>query len=288
MNEQALKARLKFIAKEQDKTFNEVWKLLLLERFLARLSCSNYTNKLIFKGGLLLSYYINIGRETIDIDLLAKKLEVEMPNIKKVLNDICNISISDGLTFSLVSIENLDHEHMNYPGFRATAHVRCENMKDNIQIDIGVGDAVEPTEISWPSFRYKNKAIFLDTISLQVYPVESIFAEKLETIISRGAANSRMKDFHDLFLLSQTPTSANSEKLTASIKSTFSTRNTGAQLPIHFSNDEYKQLQSLWSSHLRKIGKPLTESLMLPENISDVIKAINEFVKKSCKNNVSL
>lgn len=282
MNEQALKARLKFIAKEQDKTFNEVWKLLLLERFLARLSSSNYNDKLIFKGGLLLSYYINIGRETIDIDLLAKKLEAEMPNIKKVLNDICNINISDGLIFSLVSIENLDHEHMNYPGFRATAHVQCENMKDNIQIDIGVGDSVEPTEISWPSFRYKDQAIFSDPISLQVYPVESIFAEKLETVVSRGSANSRMKDFHDLFLLSQPATSANSEKLADSIKNTFSTRNTQTQLPIHFTDDEYKQLQSLWSSHLRKIGKPFKDSLMLPENISDVIKSINEFVKRSC------
>ncbi len=288
MNEQALKARLKHIAKEQDKTFNEVWKLLLLERFLARLSRSNYNDKLIFKGGLLLSYYINIGRETIDIDLLAKKLEAEMPNIKNVLNDICNININDGLTFSIVSIENLDHQHMNYPGFRAIAHVRCDKMKDNIQIDIGVGDFVEPTEISWPSFCYKAQSIFSDSISLQVYPVETIFAEKLETVVSRGAANSRMKDFHDLFLLSQSSTTSNEEKLSSSIKKTFSTRNTQVQLPVCFTNDEYKQLQLLWSSHLRKVGKPAKDSLMLPENISDLIKAINEFVEKSYKNNVSL
>lgn len=69
MNEQALKARLKHIGKEKGKSFNEVWKLLVLERFLARLSSSEYSDKFIFKGGLLLSYYLTIGRETIDIDL---------------------------------------------------------------------------------------------------------------------------------------------------------------------------------------------------------------------------
>lgn len=77
MNEQALKVRLKHIAKESDKSFNEIWKLLVLERFLARLSRSEYSDKFIFKGGLLLSYYVVIGRETTDIDLLAKRLHAE-------------------------------------------------------------------------------------------------------------------------------------------------------------------------------------------------------------------
>ena len=75
MNEQALKARLKHIGKEKGKSFNEVWKLLVLERFLARLSRSEYSDKFIFKGGLLLSYYLTIGRETIDIDLTSQTIK---------------------------------------------------------------------------------------------------------------------------------------------------------------------------------------------------------------------
>jgi len=74
MNEQALKARLKHIGKEKSKSFNEIWKLLVLERFLARLSRSEYSDKFIFKGGLLLSYYLTIGRETIDIALKLHKI----------------------------------------------------------------------------------------------------------------------------------------------------------------------------------------------------------------------
>ena len=85
MNEQALKARLKHISKELGKSFNEVWKLLVLERFLARLSRSEYSDKFIFKGGLLLSYYLVIGRETTDIDLLAKRLHAEKSHIEQII-----------------------------------------------------------------------------------------------------------------------------------------------------------------------------------------------------------
>lgn len=89
MNEQALKARLKHIANELDKNFNEVWKLLILERFLARLSRSKYSDKFIFKGGLLLYYYLTIGRETIDIDLLARQLNAEKSHVELIVNEIC-------------------------------------------------------------------------------------------------------------------------------------------------------------------------------------------------------
>src|ERR1700722_14377350 len=96
MNEQALKARLKHIAKELGKSFNEVWKLLVLERFLARLSQSEYSDKFIFKGGLLLSYYLVIGRETSDIDLLAKRVKAEKSHIEQIMREICLSAITDG------------------------------------------------------------------------------------------------------------------------------------------------------------------------------------------------
>ena len=186
MNEQALKDRLKFIAKNQKRSFQAVWKLLLLERFLVRLSYSKYQNKFIFKGGLLLSYYVVIARETTDIDFLARRLQAKMSQIESMLVEICDIEKDDGFIMSFESIEELDHSHMNYPGYRARLSVRFGKMKDSIQIDIGVGDTVEPTQISWALYQYKGKPIFEDSISLEVYPVETIFSEKLETIISRG------------------------------------------------------------------------------------------------------
>lgn len=201
MNEQALKARLKHIAKEQGKSFNEVWKLLILERFLARLSCSEYSNQFIFKGGLLLSSYLLIGRETIDIDLLARRLNAEKSHVEQIMREICLLHRHDGFQMQFINLEDLDHQHMNYPGFQVRVAVQYGVMSDTFYVDIGVGDAVDPVSLTWPSFIYKDKPLFDGLISLEVYPVETIFAEKLETIISRGAANSRMKDYHDLLLL---------------------------------------------------------------------------------------
>ena len=202
MNEQALKERIKNIAREEDREFGEIWRKLVLERLLTRISSSNHRDEFIFKGGLLLSHYIDIGRETKDADFLANQINADISNIEKAFNEICSVKINDGFTFSFLYLSPLDQPQMNYPGFRLSLNLKFgERMKDRIQVDIGVGDIADPKLESFELYHYKGKPIFEEAISLQVYPVETIFAEKLETITSKGAANSRMKDFHDLLLL---------------------------------------------------------------------------------------
>ena len=145
MNEQALKERLKNIAALEKRTFNEVWRELALERLLVRLAKSDQSEKFIFKGGLLLSHYLEIGRETKDADFLARELNAEAPHIEKAFQGICAIDISDGFSFAYSNITPLEQPHMNYPGFRVTLDLRFgPKMKDRIQVDIGVGDVVEP------------------------------------------------------------------------------------------------------------------------------------------------
>ncbi len=231
MNEQALKTRLKHIAREQGKSFNEVWKLLVLERFLARLSRSGYSDKFIFKGGLLLSYYMVIGRETIDIDLLARRLNAEKSHVEQILQEICLLRFTDGFQMQFIRLDDLDHQHMNYPGFQAGIAIQFGVMRDKFYVDIGVGDVVEPVSLAWPSFTYKEKPMFEELISLHVYPVETIFAEKLETIISRGAANSRMKDYHDLLLLCRETNLIDKILLKDNIAQTFQNRKTLFSVP---------------------------------------------------------
>lgn len=124
MNESALKERLKIIAKEKDTTLNKVWKQLLLERFLARLSNSPYQDKFIFKGGLLLAQYIAINRETIDIDFLMTKIKSEMQNIEKAMKEVSAINPEDGFTFTWFSAEELSQPHMEYNGFRVTLNTQ--------------------------------------------------------------------------------------------------------------------------------------------------------------------
>ena len=281
MNEQALKARLKHIAKEFGKSFNEVWKLLVLERFLARLSRSEYSDKFIFKGGLLLSYYVVIGRETTDIDLLAKRLHAEKAHIEQIIQEICVFHLNDGFQMQLDNLDDLDHQHMSYPGFQARVAVQFGVMSDKFYVDIGVGDAVEPVTLTWPSFIYKDKPLFEDPISLEVYPVETIFAEKLETVISRGAANSRMKDYHDLLLLCRQSKLIDKVLLKDNIAETFQNRGTEFSIPVQFQPDELERMQTLWSGHLRVLGASRSEALSLPNNIATVIDELNHWLSVS-------
>jgi predicted nucleotidyltransferase component of viral defense system len=279
MKAEALKARIKAIAQERKKSHNEIWKQLLLERFLARLSHSNQHDKFIFKGGLLLAQYLAIGRETTDADFLVNKMKSETAAIETSLREVVAIDLNDDFTFTWGDIENLIQPHMEYAGFRVTFNVSLEKMKDRIQIDLGVGDAVDAIQNQFRPFEYKGKPIFEGEISLLTYPVETIFAEKFETIISKGATNSRMKDYHDVILMSREPNLIDSEKLRNDISQTFAHRGTLLTIPVSFDSEEILALQKLWTQHLRGLGESGAK-LNLPKQMSDVLNEMNAWIAK--------
>lgn len=188
MNEAALKARLKTIAREKSVTFNEVWKQLLLERFLARLASSSFREWFIFKGGLLLAQYITIGRETVDVDFLMTKIHSEFTAVKAAISDIIATSVDDTFSFEWDSMEILSQPHMDYTGFRATLQVFFGGMKDKIHIDIGVGDQVIPNEKEFRPFEYKGKPLFVGEITMKVYPVDLFFQKNLKPSFQKEVA----------------------------------------------------------------------------------------------------
>ncbi len=150
-------------------------------------------------------------------------------------------------------------------------------MKDRIQLDIGIGDSVDPVEIVWPLLQYREQALFENSVSLQVYPVETIFAEKLETVIARGTFNSRMKDFHDLFLLCQQASLIDPQTLIENINKTFAIRETKIEIPILLTSDD-GYLQTLWNAHLRTLGQTTVQELQVPDNIFSLIEQINAYL----------
>lgn len=280
MNEDALKERIRSIAKDKNKTFQEVWKQLLLERFLSRISDSDHQNKFIFKGGLLLAQYLEIGRETMDIDFLMTKIKNEAEVIQNAITEIIsNERIKDGFTFTFESIEKLSQPHMDYTGFRINLHGQFEKMTDRIQLDLGFGDSVSPDEELFKPFLYKGKPIFEGEITLMVYPIETIFSEKLETIISKGSINSRMKDYHDVILIMRERDLLDIEKLKVSVRETFKNRGTALTLPIEFDKDGVASLQKQWNSHLKKLGK-VAATLNLSTQVQDGIDEINQWLSK--------
>lgn len=276
MNERALKDRLQAVARERNIRFNACWKQLLLERFLARLAGSTHYNKFVFKGGFLLSYLMKIGRETTDLDFLLTRMKGEAKELQEAFEQIISVHSADGFTFSFDSIEPLTQPHMNYPGYRVVLNTVFAKMKDKVQVDIGIGDIVEPLTRELSLVQYKGKPFFESAVSLLVYPVETIFSEKLETILSKGANNSRMKDYHDLILLIRHEGMLNLSKLKKAVTSTFSNRRTSFR-PIAFDESALKGIQRLWTAHLHGLGDN-AKDFDLPTEIAAVIEEVNKYV----------
>ncbi len=233
INEQSMKDRIRTIAQKRSIPFNACWKQLLLERFLARLAGSTYSHIFIFKGGFLLSYLMPIGRETMDLDFLLTKMKAGQKEIQGAFEKIISIHSNDGFSFSFDSMNLLTQPHMEYPGYRVFLRTTFGKMKDKIQVDVGVGDSVDPLMYKIPLIEHQGKPLFEETISLHVYPIETIFSEKFEAILSKGTSNSRMKDYHDLMFLIQGKERLNFSTLKKAITNTFSNRGTIFK-PIEF------------------------------------------------------
>ena len=280
MNEQALKERIRHIARVEGRVFNQVWRSLTLERLLARLARSPYKNQFIFKGGLLLSHYIKLGRETKDVDFLLRESNAEIARIKKAFQEICYLDIKDDFLYSLYRVEPLRLETAGRFCYRFSFDLTFGTMKDRIQVDVAGGDVAEAKTKSLKLYQYKGKPLFEKSISLRVYPLETIFAEKLESIVSRASANTRMKDYYDLILLCRSKNILNFSKLKKDIAKTFKSRGEEKLFPLQFSNKELNILQQLWAKYWNNLHED-AKSFKLPANIKEAIAEINNWLSRN-------
>ena len=169
----------------------------IMERFLERLSLSKYRNHLILKGGILVSAIVGLdNRSTMDVDTTFKNYPLSLETATETIKEIIAISVDDGVSFQIKSVDNILDES-EYGGIRAILEATLETMRTPLKLDITTGDVITPHEIS-----YDFKLMFEErTISILAYNLETVLAEKLETIISRQIANTRMRDFYDLYIL---------------------------------------------------------------------------------------
>lgn len=210
---------------------------------------------------------------------MEKGINNDAPSIENKIREIIDITINDGFEFSWSRIEELTQPHLAYPGFRIILNVTLEKMRDKIQLDIGAGDLVNAVPHHFRALHYRGKPIFEGEISLLVYPIETIFSEKLETIVSKGAVNSRMKDYHDALLIVRSPHLLDNQKTGEAIRATFKNRGTILSVPIAFDNAGMETLQNLWTGHLRSLGN-FKEKLELPSNIGQVLEEINQWLSE--------
>lgn len=279
--EKSFKAKLRAIAKEKNRDPADLWQTLTLERFLVRLARSKYRDQFVLKGGILLSKYLEIGRETTDLDFLAKKISNQVSSLQVIFEEIAVIDLNDGFIFKEVKASELTHPHMGYPGVEISMMAYFGRTRFKVAIDIGFGDIVEPIEYKIRLTNYSKGDLFEDSVELACYPKEFIFAEKLETIIHRGSFNSRMKDFHDIYSMLSSSSLPSFKELENVIRIVFEHRETELLLPISFQEDEIIRMQSFWSEYLKNLREENVEAL--PTLFSDLLTKINQGLKLNTK-----
>lgn len=172
----------------------------MMERFMERVSQSAYRDNFILKGGLLVSAFVGSElRSTMDIDTTLKGLNVTADHIRRVVAEISAVQLGDSVTFQINDIAPIMDE-ADYQGLRLSMSAMLDESVIPMKIDISTGDAITPAEI-----RYEYPLMFENrSISIMAYPIETVLAEKIETIISRSTANTRMRDFYDIYILTKT------------------------------------------------------------------------------------
>lgn len=192
-----LKGAIRNLAKEKGIHAQEVLQIFMFERIIERLSVSPYKNRFILKGGLLISAILGVAeRTTMDMDTTVKGLLMDEQSIQKVVNEILNQPVDDGIKFQLLDLTPI-REDDEYENFRASIQATYGKMKIPMKIDITTGDQITPKEI-----QFSYPLLFDDRrIMVKAYTQETILAEKYETILRRNVGNTRARDFYDLHLL---------------------------------------------------------------------------------------
>ena len=197
ISSESLKGKIRNIAISKNLRSQEVLQMFFFERFLERLSGSEYKYNFIIKGGLLISSMIGIdNRTTMDMDTTVKGVALKEDIIRNVISKIINTEVDDGIEFEITGISHIREED-EYENFRVNLIAEFGKIKNDMKIDITTGDAITPKEME-----YLYPCMFQnESIRVLAYPLETILAEKYESIIKRNIATTRMRDFYDLYNL---------------------------------------------------------------------------------------
>ena len=271
-NAKSLIDKSKNKAEQNNITVNEVLQNYMFERILERLSISEYKNNFILKGGVLLSSIMGIDtRTTMDMDTCLKGINLTEEQLYKVLKNILDTDVKDGVTFEIKNSKPI-REDDEYGGLKYNILAKFDNIIVNLSIDIATGDVITPGEIE-----YNYKMMFEDkALKIMTYNIESIIAEKFQTIISRNVLNSRMKDFYDLYYLIKYSTFSKDD-LRLAIEKTFEKRNTDIKLINSNISviQESDLLQDLWKTYSQK--HKYTKDIKF-EDIIETIKKISKLI----------
>lgn len=197
----SLKGRIKNYAKSKSIAAQVVLQNYMFERFLARLSMSDYREKFVVKGGMLIAAIVGLDiRSTMDLDTTLRNLPLTEEKIMEAVESVCNIPLDDDVMFEVKSIAPIRKDD-RYGGFCVRLDAIYDTIVTPLSIDVSTGDVITPDAVE-----YEFSGIFDEEVRIKLwgYNIESVMAEKVETILSRGIFNTRPRDFYDVYILETT------------------------------------------------------------------------------------
>ena len=240
MVEEKIKLKAKELEDKYNLNYYESLQRFMFERILERISVSEYQDNFILKGGLLLAAMFGVeNRTTKDMDTTITGIDISKDKMASVLNKILSINLNDGVKFDIVSISDIREED-EYGGNKYRITGRVNSTKVNLEIDVSTGDKVTPKEL-----KFKYPLLFEDrSILINSYNIETLLAEKIETVLRRGKYNSRMKDYYDIyFFLTKLRNEININILKDAIYNTFTKRDS-----FEYLNDYSEIIKSIIDS----------------------------------------
>ena len=194
-----LKDKVRNISNGDNEVAKAMIRIFMMERFLERVALSRYRNNFILKGGMLVASIVGVNmRTTMDIDATVDALPLTESDAERIVKEICDLRIDDGVIFSITSVKKIMSD-FEYPGIRMALEICLDRMRQTIKLDISTDDAITPKAVIYEyNLLFEERAIYLLS-----YNTETLLAEKMQTIISRGVANTRMRDFYDVCEISK-------------------------------------------------------------------------------------
>ena len=269
----SLKANIRNYAKKNSIAAQVVLQNLMFERFLARLSHSEYKDKFVIKGGMLVAAIVGLNtRSTMDLDTTLRGMSLTIDNIKASIEAICNVAVDDEVKFHLVSIEPIRKDDL-YGGYRVKIDAIYDTLSTPLSIDVSTGDVITPGAVL-----YEFGCIFDkdQRINLWGYNIETILAEKAETILRRGIFNTRPRDYYDIYILAKTQHYKQElfeEALEATAAHRESTEFITNRSAIVSHISESIDLQDMWAKYQNRF------SYAKKIHYSDIIQALKDLLK---------
>ncbi len=251
-NAMSLKAKIRNLAKKKNIPAQVILQNFMFERLLVRLSASNYKEKFVLKGGMLVAAIVGLdNRATMDLDTTLKNLPLTPDAIRSALEQICAVPCDDGVAFEIGTISPIREDDI-YGGYRVSLNARFDTLLTPLTIDVSTGDAITPHAV-----QYNFSQIFNDEQSYELwaYNIETVMAEKVETILRRGVFNTRPRDFYDAYILATTQ-EFNKEVFRKALKATAVHRGTTEQIAdvagILQNIEESPELRAMWEKYRKQ------------------------------------